>query len=315
MEQTRDELARDLMRLGDLDGASKIAEEEIQRAGDQGNTTELWRFRFVRAQILEVHGRVDEALKYLESFAPPLAEDVKSSASLKIHRGYCLGLLCRYEAAHRHLSEAEAMARSGNLPELQADAYLSRAFIFFRQQDYVSSDRLFGCALEIGEQVGGWYYHGHALWGIGKNLMIQGQYRDAVPWLEESLRIFEEVGARLSIAMLWGELGVCYLGWGDDREAFDLFQRSAEVERDLGAIHNYQVSLASIGNVYLHRGDHFMAISYYQRAIALAREIKDPVSIKKWTYNINLAYAQIRAAVDENRPLCASAGGAADIAF
>jgi len=55
MKQTQDELARELMRLGDLDGASKTAEEEIQRVGDQGNTVELWRFRFVRSQILEVH--------------------------------------------------------------------------------------------------------------------------------------------------------------------------------------------------------------------------------------------------------------------
>jgi hypothetical protein len=60
---------------------------------------------------------------------------------------------------------------------------------------------------------------------------------------------------------------------------------------------------------YLHRRDYFTAISYYQRALELAREIKDPVSIKKWTFNINLAYARIRAAVDQGnaRPAARSA--------
>ena len=48
-----------------------------------------------------------------------------------------------------------------------------------------------------------------------------------------------------------------------------------------------------------NRRDHFTAISCYQRALALAREIKDPVSIKKWTRNINLAYARIRLEVDQ----------------
>jgi hypothetical protein len=37
-------------------------------------------------------------------------------------------------------------------------------------------------------------------------------------------------------------------------------------------------------------------------AETLARETKDPVSIKKWTYNTNLAYARIRVAVEQGNP-------------
>jgi hypothetical protein len=47
---------------------------------------------------------------------------------------------------------------------------------------------------------------------------------------------------------------------------------------------------------------YFTAIKYYERALALARQIKDPVSVKKWTRNINLAYARIRLSVDEAHP-------------
>lgn len=301
MEEPRDEIARDLMRLGDVDGASKIAETEIQRAGDQGNSIELWRLRFIRAEVLEAHGRADEALKYIESLTPPPAQEVESCASLKMHRGFYSGLLGRYELAHRLLGEAEVTAHDGGLPKLQADVYLSWAFIFFRQEDYVSSGRLFRSVLSIAEKVGGWYFRGHAFWGIGKNLMILEQYRDAMPWLEESLGIFEDAPARLSIAMVWSELAVCYLGVGDDEKALELFRKAECVNRELGYIHNYQVVLANIGNVYLYRRDHFTAISNYRRALALAREIKDPVSIKKWNYNINLAYARIRADVDQRR--------------
>jgi len=62
------------------------------------------------------------------------------------------------------------------------------------------------------------------------------------------------------------------------------------------------VVLANIGNVYLHRRDYLTAIWYYRQAQALAREIRDPLSIKKWTYNINLAYAKIRQSVDAQHP-------------
>lgn len=114
--------------------------------------------------------------------------------------------------------------------------------------------------------------------------------------------MFEGAGARLSTATVCGELGVCRLGLGDDAKALDLFQRSAQVDRESGAIHNYQVALANIGSVYLQRRDYLTALSYYQKALVLAREIKDPVSVKKWTYNIRLAYAQIQSVVDEQHP-------------
>jgi tetratricopeptide (TPR) repeat protein len=302
-DQTTYKLARDSLRLGDLDKASRIAEAEIQRLEGSVNSNELWRSRFIRAEILVLCGRVGEALRYLESLAPPDPCDVESCARLKMHRGYCAGYLCRYEASHQLLGEAEIMARKANLHGLVGDICLSRAFILFRQKDYVSSDLMYRSVLAIVERAGcSWYYRGHALWGIGKNLMIQEHYNEAMPWLEESLAVFEDARARLLIAMVWSELAVCHLGLGDDVKALDLLRRAERGNREAGAIHNYQVALANIGNVYLHRRDYFGALSYYQRALSLAREIKDPVSIKRWTRNINLAYARIRLSVDQQNP-------------
>ncbi len=123
-----------------------------------------------------------------------------------------------------------------------------------------------------------------------------------MPWLENSLKIFEAAGSRLDVAMVWSELAVCHLGMGDDEKAMELLRAAEKVTHDAGYVHNYQVNLANIGNVYLHRGDHLTAISYYERALEVAREIKDPVSIKKWTRNIMLAYARIRWAVDQRSP-------------
>jgi tetratricopeptide (TPR) repeat protein len=200
------------------------------------------------------------------------------------------------------LGEAAAIAGDAGLLRLQGDVYVSWAFIFSRQKDYVSSDRLFRAALDLAEKFEGWYTRGQALWGIGKNLMIQEHYEEAMPWLQESLGIFESAGARLSIAMAWGELAVCHLGMGDDEKAMELFRKAERVNYEAGVVHNYQVVLANIGNVYLHRRDHLTAISYYRRAFALAREIKDPVSVKKWTRNINLAYARIKQSVDQTNP-------------
>jgi tetratricopeptide (TPR) repeat protein len=239
---------------------------------------------------------------YLESLHAPDASDFESSAALKMYRGTYAGYLDRYQASRHLLEEAEAIAREAGLIELVGDIHLSRAFIFFRQKDYASSDNDFRRALKLADEVGGWYLRGYGLWGVGKNLMIQEHHREAMPWLEEALGIFEAAEARLAVATVWNELALCYLGMGDDETAMELLRKAESVDHECGVIHNYQVVLADIGNVYLHRRDYLTAISYYQRALALAREIKDQVSIKKWTRNINLAYARIRLAVDQQNP-------------
>jgi hypothetical protein len=74
---------RALIRIGDLVGATKRAEIEVEQVGGD-NTPEVWRLRFIRAQVLDANGHSEEALSYLGSFAPPGHEDTESMATLKM---------------------------------------------------------------------------------------------------------------------------------------------------------------------------------------------------------------------------------------
>jgi tetratricopeptide (TPR) repeat protein len=301
LTESSNQKLRDLMRRDDLVGAHIVVEAGLQGLEYQANSGEVWYLRLVRSDIIRLRGHVEEALAYIDScevLSPPQSHDVLSVAGLKKTRGYCLGLLGRFPLSHALLQEAERLARDSGLLELQCEVHQCQAMVYYLQQDYSSSDRFFRIILNASEQIGGWYFRANALWGIGKNLMIQGHHRAAIPWLENSLALFESVGAALSIATVWSELAVCHLGLGDDRKSLDLLERAIQIDQKAGAVHNYQVGLANIGNVYLHRGDHLRAIDYYRRALELAREIKDPISIEKWSYNIRLAYARFRTSVD-----------------
>jgi tetratricopeptide (TPR) repeat protein len=190
------------------------------------------------------------------------------------------------------------MAEDAGLLELLCEVHQCQAMIFYLQTDYESSDRVFRVILDASEQIGGWYFRGNALWGIGKNLMIQGHHQAAMSWLEEALALYESAGARLLMAIVWGEMAVCHLGLGEDRKSLELLENALRVQSKAGTVQNYLVVLANIGNVYLYRGDYLTAIAYYRRALELAREIKDPVSIQKWSGNLRLAYARLRQSVD-----------------
>lgn len=290
------------MRLDDWNGASSIVENQLLRCNDQGNCPDVWRLRLVRADILRLRGHTEEALRYLnfsEALYPPQLGDSFTIASLKKSRGYLLGHLGQYASSHALMQEAERLARDAGLLELRSEVYECQAMIYYLQEDYTASDRIFRMILANAEETEDWYFQASALWGIGKNLMIQRQYHSAIPWLQDSLKLFETAGARLSVAIVWSEMAVCHLGLGDDQTSLKLLQNALEVNRAAGNVHNYLVVLANIGNVYLHRGDHLRAIAYYRDALALAREIKDPVSIQKWSLNIRLAYARLRESVEK----------------
>jgi tetratricopeptide (TPR) repeat protein len=83
------------------------------------------------------------------------------------------------------------------------------------------------------------------------------------------------------------------MGLGDPDRALKIYMEADKVLAALGARHAYQVNLANMGAVFLHKGEFLTAISHYQRALAIAREINDPVSIEKWSFNLRLSYAKL----------------------
>ena len=287
--------ARDLLRRGDLVGASALAASVIQ------TTSNPWPYRLVLLDVQRLKGQREEALRELERLAevdPPLPGDTKSHIGIKKLRGYYTGLLGQYKASHQLLHDAEDLAHQANLIEPLAEVHQCQAMIYFLQQNYRESDRIFRVVLDLSQRLGGWYFRGSALWGIGKNLMIQQFYEQAIPCLQQSLAVFEEAHVELSMALVWSELAVCKLGLGLDQQSLDLLRQAEAVQQKAGTTANYQIVLGNIGNVYLYRKDYLTAISYYQRALTIAREIKDPVSVHKWTYNTNLALLRMQEAID-----------------
>jgi len=292
---------RDLVRRGDLNGAHQAVEPALQKFGSGDNSAHAWLLRLAWADLLRLRGHTDEALEYLasaERYCPPNKDDVPSVAGLKKTRGYCFGHLGDYSSSHALMREAENLAKGAGLLELQCEIHQCQAMIFYLQRDYDSSERLFRLILENSEKVGGWYFRANGLWGIGKNLMIRNRFSEAMPWLEESLSIFQAAGARVPVAIVCSELAVCYLGLGDDEKSLELLENASAVQKNAGSVQNCLVVLANIGNVYLHRRDHLRAIEYYREALELARKIKDPVSIQKWSFNLKLAYARLQESVD-----------------
>src|SRR5579862_8812386 len=153
--------------------------------------------------------------------------------------------------------------------------------IHYVRREYAASTEKYQGALHLCENWDDWYLQSTALAGIGKNLMIQRYFTEAIPWFDRSLALSDAAGAEYSKARLWSELAICHMGLGDSEKALGLLYQAEKVTWDLGAIPAYQICLADIGGILFGRGEFAAALSYYTRALGFARQIKDPVSEAK----------------------------------
>jgi tetratricopeptide (TPR) repeat protein len=308
MNEPAYKIVRDLIRLCDYDGASRLVDAGLQRCEDKGSSPEVWNLRFARADLTRLRGHTEEALAYLsakEKEFPPEINDVPSLIGLKKTCGYCQGMLGKYAISDLLLEEAEHLARNAGLLELLCEVWNCQAWFQYVRLNFESSDRLFREILDASEQTGDWYFRAIGLWGVGKNIMMRGHVNGDATLLKEALRWFEESHDLFAAAgrqrFAYGDMAVCHLDLGDDQKSLELLEELLPVYAEAGWVHSYQVTIANIGNVYRIRGDYLRAIDYYRTAVEYAQEIKDPVSVRKWTQNIRLSYFLLRQSIEQMR--------------
>ena len=275
---------------GAFDRAIQFVEAGLSRRSSLNRVN--WKLEFIHAEIRRIRGRTDEALLRLDTLSSRVPEEPDLQARLYMHRGYCAALLGDCASGHRLLHEAHSIASEHGLQELLGETTLRRGMVHFLQEDYEKASVLYRHVFDsIGDSCG-WYLYSNAMAGIAKIEMTLRHFAEAVTWFHRCLAIVEPLGAKYVTARSWGELAICHLGLGEPDLALSLLGKAGDVLLDLGAKHTYQINLADIGYVYLCGGEYFRAMSHFQAALEIAREIKDPVSIHKWTSNLHIAYSQ-----------------------
>ena len=283
-----------LVQLGDLDGAWKAVECGIEKSGTDRRQRAFWHFRFLRSEVLRLRGLHGEALDYLDSLGSPANDDLVSQTEMCMHRGYNAAILGRYDFADKLLKCAKTLADSAALLELQGEIKVRQAMVAYFRKDYRTSESLYRSVAETQRDKHGWYLFTIARGGVGKSLMAQKRYQDALPWLEQAHDTANSVNARYRASLIAGEMAICYLGLGDSEKALQIHMAEAKFLSNLGALHAFQICLCDIGNVYFYRGDYLTALSYYHRALEIAEEIKASAAIEKCRGNIQLAHERLR---------------------
>lgn len=100
-------------------------------------------------------------------------------------------------------------------------------------------------------------------------------FKRASAWLEESVRLYQELGDREGEAAVLNRLGIATLDAGRYSEATAWFERCLALRREAGDSRGMAGSLTNMGVVALHLGEYAQASSWLADALACFREVGD----------------------------------------
>jgi len=181
----------------------------------------------------------------------------------------------RYQEAISYYQQS--LKKCGNDNECYASNYngLGAAYEDLARDD--EALRYYERAIEAARKLG------NREW-LADDLMLAGviyyrrsiDYGRAVRYLEESRRIFTELGNKDSLAIVLHNLGRVSEVQGKYDRALAYFQESSELYRAKGDEQSVGANLANMGRVYAHMGRLKEARSRFEEALGIAKSIRMP---------------------------------------
>lgn len=118
---------------------------------------------------------------------------------------------------------------------------------------------------------------GEALGWNGRLLYDTGNYEMALPCLEQSLAIHQQIDDKEGKGAVLTNIGNIYLAQGNYETALLYFKQSLAIQQEIGGKKVESVILSNIGNIYHAQGDYETALSYFKQSLSIDKQIDDKV--------------------------------------
>jgi len=249
--------------------ALKETDESLRRYPSQDSEWH-WRFRVLKAEILDRQGLHAESLELLESELPPLLAKSDVAVRRKFTQGVANAWLRRPANATRLLSEAETLARE-NHPELLGEVELRRGAVAFLEGDLMRAATAYQDALQIARAQKDLYAETLALAGLGAVATKEERFDESIDWHEAALQLAQSLDAQRSLAQILGNMGWAYRSLGDFDSALAFYKRAEEVSARAGFVDMQIYWLTGTSGVYYQERDYEAAEAVLTRGLDLAR--------------------------------------------
>ncbi len=108
---------------------------------------------------------------------------------------------------------------------------------------------------------------------LGGTWLRKGEYDKAKMYLQQWLGVSERAGDKRSLAMVMGTLGVLADEIGETEKAREFYLSQAELAKQTGQDFVAGISFHNLGNLALQAGDLDQAESFYEKGLTIARKL------------------------------------------
>ena len=159
-----------------------------------------------------------------------------------------------------------------------------------------------------------------ALFVAGMMANYQGDHLSAEPLVQESLRLFKELGDKVGTAYALSNAGYVALGQGRYRQAIAVIEEAADLFLEEGEKWGAAIELGFLAVAWRNQGDHERAKRLAERGLAISREIGERQASTSALYTLAILAQtegedeRARNLFEEGLRLSAELGNEADVA-
>ena len=115
--------------------------------------------------------------------------------------------------------------------------------------------------------------------GIAYSFFQQGQFTEAIKYIEKCLKLSEEIEFDYGIAWSLNAVSSIYENQGDKEKSLEYSFKSLEISEKIGSRGLASFTLYKIGDIYFDFGDKVKAKVFYERGLAIGEELNNKRSI------------------------------------
>ena len=194
------------------------------------------------------------------------------------------------DSAFYFLQLAYDLAKQHELKKEMSLALNAQGIALTKSKDYPKALNYLQQSLRIGEEIPDSELIAKGLYNIGYCYMRQYDYFNAIDYTKRSIIVYEKLEDMVEVADNLYTVAVLYRRQGKYLDAIDHYQKSLLIYEELKNKNGVRKNLNSIGLVYSDQENHGKALEYFQKCLRISNELADKKAISQSLSNIAMVY-------------------------
>jgi tetratricopeptide (TPR) repeat protein len=175
-----------------------------------------------------------------------------------------------------------------------ANAVNNDGFILQSQGRLKEATDLFRDNLKVQEEIGDKVGLAVSISNIGALYEQQGQMKKALEYYDRALKMSEAVGDKRNTAHLFNNISNVYYALRQINEGFDALQKALKLYKEIDDKHGISMTLSNIGSFHDYQLEFDTALTYLKAALKIKEEIGDFEGAALTLSNLGITYRKMK---------------------